>query len=247
MLFSGDDVHKKLGMLSGGESARLIFAQLMTQQPNVLLLDEPTNHLDLEAIEALVQALEQYDGTLLLVSHDRWFVSHIATRIVELTSDGRRDFPGTYEEYLAACGDDHLDSEAVALRARQQRPRAPADSNRLERKRQERRLKARLKALPQKRDAVVQAIEAAEARKGEIAALYCQPEFFREASTEQLASLKREEAELEIRLESLMAEWEALETELEASQPSSQSIDRHAAQSMTGKTPGRGFSRGKGE
>ena len=217
VLFSGDDVHKTLGVLSGGESARLIFAQLATQQPNVLLLDEPTNHLDLEAIDALVQVLERYEGTLLFVSHDRWFVSRIATRILELTNDGRHDFPGTYEEYLAACGDDHLDSEAVALRFRQQRSRASADAERLRRKREQRREQARLKALPQQRDNVVQAMEAAEARKAEITAQYCQPDFFRDASAEQLASLKREEAELETRLASLMAEWEVLETELDAS------------------------------
>jgi ATPase subunit of ABC transporter with duplicated ATPase domains len=84
----------------------------------VLLLDEPTNHLDLEGIEALADGLERYDGTLLFVSHDRWFVSRLATRIVELTERGLTDFGGTYEEYLVHCGDDHLDARHVVEQAR---------------------------------------------------------------------------------------------------------------------------------
>ena len=100
MLFSGDEVEKKLASLSGGEAARLIFARLSVEQPNVLVLDEPTNHLDLEAIEALVAGLEAYDGTLIFVSHDRWFVSQLATRVFEITERGINDFPGTYDEYL---------------------------------------------------------------------------------------------------------------------------------------------------
>ena len=115
-------------LLSGGESARLIFALLAVQKPNVLVLDEPTNHLDLEAISALVEALKHYPGTVLFVSHDRWFVSELATRIVEITPEGPRDFPGTYAEYLAKCGDDHLDADAVALRARAERADKKADA-----------------------------------------------------------------------------------------------------------------------
>jgi ATPase subunit of ABC transporter with duplicated ATPase domains len=108
VLFSGDDVEKRLEALSGGEAARLVFCRLALERPNVLVLDEPTNHLDLESIEALVDALQGYDGTLVFVSHDRWFVSHLATRIVEIRADGIRDYQGTWDEYLARCGDDHL-------------------------------------------------------------------------------------------------------------------------------------------
>src|SRR5690554_1047571 len=118
MLFSGEEGEKKLSALSGGEAARLVFSRLMLERPNVLVLDEPTNHLDLESIEALVQGLKAYDGTLILVSHDRWFVRELATRIVEITPQGIRDFPGTYDEYVHACGDDHLDADAVVLKAR---------------------------------------------------------------------------------------------------------------------------------
>ena len=118
VLFKKDEVEKKVANLSGGEAARLIFAKLAVTHPNVLVLDEPTNHLDLEGIEALAQGLTKYSGTVVFVSHDRWFVSRLATRILELRLDGIEDFVGSYEEYLAACGDDHLDVDAAILRAR---------------------------------------------------------------------------------------------------------------------------------
>ncbi len=120
MLFSGDDVEKPISTLSGGEAARLVFARLGIAEPNVLVLDEPTNHLDLESIEALVEGLKKYEGTLILVSHDRWFVSQLATRIVEIKPDKILDFQGTYEEYVHFCGDDHLDADRVVLKARKE-------------------------------------------------------------------------------------------------------------------------------
>ena len=120
MLFSGDEGEKRLAALSGGEAARLVFSRLALEQPNVLVLDEPTNHLDLESIEALVAALQTYEGTLILVSHDRWFVSQLATRVVEVSRAGIRDFLGTYPEYVHACGDDHLDADEVVLKAKRE-------------------------------------------------------------------------------------------------------------------------------
>ena len=121
LLFSRDEVDKKIESLSGGEATRLIFSRLTVQKPNVLVLDEPTNHLDLEAIEALVDALEEYEGTLIFVSHDRWFVSRLATRIVEVRKDGLNDFVGSYQEYLERAGDDHLDAEEVRRQAKPKR------------------------------------------------------------------------------------------------------------------------------
>jgi ATPase subunit of ABC transporter with duplicated ATPase domains len=102
LLFSADDIKKSVHVLSGGEKGRMLFGKLMMQQPNILVLDEPTNHMDMESIESLNMALESYEGTLLFVSHDREFVSTIATRIIELTQEGYTDFAGTYDEYLAS-------------------------------------------------------------------------------------------------------------------------------------------------
>jgi len=101
MLFSGEDATKRTENLSGGEAARIIFCRLMLQKPNMLLLDEPTNHLDLEAINALNAALQKYDGTVLLVSHDHDLVDEVATRIWHFDREGIEDFKGPYAEFVS--------------------------------------------------------------------------------------------------------------------------------------------------
>lgn len=101
LLFSGNEVYKKVNVISGGEQGRMLFGKLMLLRPNVMLLDEPTNHLDMESIESLNSGLEKYNGTLFFISHDREFVSSLATRILDIRPDGRIiDYRGTYEEYL---------------------------------------------------------------------------------------------------------------------------------------------------
>ena len=102
LLFSQNDIGKSVKVISGGEQGRMLFGKLMMQKPNVLLMDEPTNHLDMESIESVNLALEHYKGTLFFVSHDREFVSSIATRILEITPQGINDFKGTYDEFLKA-------------------------------------------------------------------------------------------------------------------------------------------------
>lgn len=105
LLFGGDTVKKSVKVLSGGEKGRMIFGRMMLSRTNVMLMDEPTNHLDMESIEALNGALDRYDGTLVFVSHDREFVSSVATRIFDVKGDGRVvDYRGTYDEYLASQG-----------------------------------------------------------------------------------------------------------------------------------------------
>jgi ATPase subunit of ABC transporter with duplicated ATPase domains len=105
LLFSGDDAKKPVNVISGGEQGRMLFGRLMLLRNNVLLMDEPTNHLDMESIESLNTALEKFAGTLLFVSHDREFVSSLATRIIDIRTDGTIiDYRGTYEEYLSSQG-----------------------------------------------------------------------------------------------------------------------------------------------
>ncbi|MCE2594815.1 ABC-F family ATPase [Motilimonas cestriensis] len=104
MLFSQDDIKKSVKVLSGGEQGRMLFGKLIMQKPNILLMDEPTNHMDMETIEALNLALENYPGTLMFVSHDREFVSSLATRIIEITPTGIVDFHGSYDDYLRSQG-----------------------------------------------------------------------------------------------------------------------------------------------
>jgi ATPase subunit of ABC transporter with duplicated ATPase domains len=111
LLFSGDDQKKSLKVISGGEGQRMLIGKLILQMPNVLLLDEPTNHLDMESIESLNTALDKYTGTLIFVSHDREFVSSLATRIIELRPGKKpgdpatvADFQGNYEDFLESAG-----------------------------------------------------------------------------------------------------------------------------------------------
>jgi ATPase subunit of ABC transporter with duplicated ATPase domains len=225
VLFSGPDVDKRVALLSGGEAARLIFALLAVEKPNVLVLDEPTNHLDLEAINALCEALKDYAGTVIFVSHDRWFVSALATRVVEITPEGPRDFPGTYTEYLAKLGDDHVDSDAVASRARAER----AETKRAEKQADaaanatppgeswadQKKRRNRAAQLPKLRDKVLAEISAAEARKVEIEAIYADPGFFQRASRDEIDALVKEQESLGPKIDGLVAEWEGLEREME--------------------------------
>ncbi|MDK4737298.1 ABC-F family ATP-binding cassette domain-containing protein [Rhizobium sp. CNPSo 3464] len=110
--FSGDDVEKKCRVLSGGEKARLVMAMMLFDPPNFLVLDEPTNHLDLDTKEMLIQALSQYEGTMLFVSHDRHFLAALSNRVLELTPEGIHQYGGGYTEYVARTG-----HEAPGLRS----------------------------------------------------------------------------------------------------------------------------------
>lgn len=216
VLFSGDEAKKKLAALSGGEATRLVFCRLAIQKPNVLLLDEPTNHLDLESIEALVAGLRNYDGTLIFVSHDRWFVSELATRIVEIKPAEILDYQGTYEEYVHYCGDDHLDADTVVLKARREKRQSkkaaretgvgqgglkPASKNQVR--------KARAH-----RDAIVTKIEVAEARIDEINEIFCDPTYSGKTAPETLRTLEGEQEALKADVEQLSVEWEKAEEEL---------------------------------
>jgi len=104
LLFSQDELKKSVKIISGGEQGRMLFGKLMLQRPNVMVMDEPTNHLDMESIESLNAALENYPGTVIFVSHDREFVSSLATRIIELSPQGVANFNGSYDDYLHSQG-----------------------------------------------------------------------------------------------------------------------------------------------
>jgi ATPase subunit of ABC transporter with duplicated ATPase domains len=211
MLFSGDETKKRLETLSGGEAARLIFCRLGMESPNVLVLDEPTNHLDLEAIEALVEGLKSYEGTLIFVSHDRWFVGALATRIVEIKPDAIRDYPGTYEEYVHFCGDDHLDADQVILRAkREKKDKAPSKDER-NKPRPRKLSKWKLDA---RQGELLKEVEASEARIGEIDGRFTEPSFYKSVAPGEIRSLEEERARIQNRLESLLEEWEQVEGDL---------------------------------
>ena len=220
MLFTGADGDKKLSALSGGEAARLVFSRLSLDQPNVLVLDEPTNHLDLESIEALVAGLQNYDGTLILVSHDRWFVGQLATRVVEISKSGIRDYRGNYEEYVHASGDDHLDVDNVVMKARRQdrqNKRSSTDNGgSAEANRPKLSAPTGSKGRTEKRlEEITGEIERTESRLAQIDSLFSESGFFERTAPGQVKQLKVERGELEGRLEALMAEWEGLEAAME--------------------------------
>ena len=232
MLFSGDDSKKRLSALSGGEAARLVFTRLSIARPNVLVLDEPTNHLDLESIEALVEGLKAFPGTLILVSHDRWFVSRLATRIVEIKPEEVRDYHGTYEEYVHFCGDDHLDADRVILKAKTEKRKKKergtgkgtrtdgAADTKVERGNGRKAApavgvsKARKKQLLKRQEALTASIEEAEARMAEIDEVFCEPTYYERASPDEVKILEAERTSLQSDVAVLTSEWESAEEEI---------------------------------
>ena len=206
MLFEGNVVHHKISTLSGGEATRLVFARLMLKQENLLLLDEPTNHLDMEAIETLAEALQDYAGTLLFVSHNRYFVSRIATRIIEIKPDGLQDFKGTYTEYLEKQNTDHLDrsqlprqSAGVSETKQQQQVDYEA------RKNQQRRLRSLEKRIPEL-EALCQKLEhRIAANEHQLADAY--------SSGSPVDALLTTQQKLQAELDQAFADWESTEAE----------------------------------
>ena len=242
MLFSGDDSKKRLSALSGGEAARLVFTRLSIARPNVLVLDEPTNHLDLESIEALVEGLKAFPGTLILVSHDRWFVSRLATRIVEIKPEEIRDYHGTYEEYVHFCGDDHLDADRVILKAKTEKRKknkkgtgtgTEAGTQTGAMKRRDRAAtsevergngrrsppavgasKARKKQLLKRQEELTVSIEEAEARVAKIDEVFCEPTYYERTPADEVKALETERSSLQSEVADLTSEWERAEEEI---------------------------------
>ncbi len=240
MLFSGDDVHKRLSALSGGEAARLVFCRLGIIKPNVLVLDEPTNHLDLESIEALVEGLKRFPGTLIIVSHDRWFINQLATRVVEIKPDEIRDYHGTYEEYVHFCGDDHLDADQVVLKAKSakkkekeqeksqggqnapnnQGNKGPQNAPNGHEKTHSRGNRSRKKNNKQQRaeaqqEKLLEQIETAENRLKQIDEIFCRPNYYDETPPAEIKALEAERTDLERDVAYMTAEWERAEQELD--------------------------------
>jgi ATP-binding cassette subfamily F protein 3 len=122
-LFSGDDVFKAIGVLSGGERNRFALARMLLHPPNLLLLDEPTNHLDLRAKDVLLEALQRYAGTIVFVSHDRYFIDNLANRIFEIENGKLTDYPGNYEDYLRQKASAQLGGATVVATAATERTR----------------------------------------------------------------------------------------------------------------------------
>ncbi|MFQ3545511.1 ABC-F type ribosomal protection protein [Halobacillus rhizosphaerae] len=206
-LFSGEDVLKPVSALSGGEKARLSLAKLMMQKANFLVLDEPTNHLDLDSKEVLEAALVDYPGTLLFVSHDRYFINKIATQVVEMQPDATRMFLGDYDYYVEKKREEY-ELEQLEEQERQQAAgpeEEPKAKNSFEQdkaaKREERRKNRRIEEIEEE-------IEQIEAQLEENETLLCDPKVFQDH--ERSMEITESNEALNTQLEALMEEWESL-------------------------------------
>jgi ATP-binding cassette, subfamily F, member 3 len=202
-LFSGEDVEKKVGVLSGGEKARLALARMLIRPANLLLLDEPTNHLDLASREVLEEALDEYEGTLVVISHDRYFINRIATSIAEIGGGVASVFTGDYDTFLER----HVPVEAVALDPDAGSKDGKRESRRAEAEERNRRYREK-KAHEEKLRPVEEEIQRLEARDKEIESLSSDPEVYKDR--DRAKALGRERAEITSRLTTLYERWEAL-------------------------------------
>lgn len=211
-LFVQDDVKKVINDLSGGEKARLQLALLMLQRDNVLILDEPTNHLDIDSKEMLEQALKDFEGTILFVSHDRYFINQLANKVFDLNYDGGQMYLGDYQYYIEKT------EEAAALEAfknerndfskedTSNQNEANENVNTYDSQKQQRREQRKLERLIENCEAKIEAFENEIARIDE---QLTQPDVFN--NPEKVSSLANQKLETEQMLEQVMSEWENLQ------------------------------------
>jgi ATP-binding cassette, subfamily F, member 3 len=218
-LFRGDDIYKKVSVLSGGEKSRLALVKLLLNPPNLLLMDEPTTHLDLASVDALIEALEGYQGTLVFISHDVHFIKRIAKHVVRVEAGQLRHFPGGYEYYLDKTGQAAragLTSSAMAGSAPEVKKQSVPTVDRKEQRRKEaaeRQAKSDQKRKIQQR---IQALEAEvtrlEAKEKELAAVLEHPDTYNKPG--EAVKINRELMTIHDRLPAATAEWEAANTQL---------------------------------
>lgn len=204
-LFSGDDVLKIVSTLSGGEKARLALAKLMMEKANFLILDEPTNHLDLDSKEILENALVDYPGTILFVSHDRYFINRIATKVLELNTNGATEYLGDYDYYV------EKKLEQAELKALEQE-NAPSKKESLPQEKNNYQLEKEAKRLERQRqrriEEIEKQIEELEQLISEKEQLLCEPEIYQDH--EKVLEITTESNEAKAKLELLVEEWTEL-------------------------------------
>jgi ATP-binding cassette subfamily F protein 3 len=201
-LFSGDDIDKPVRVLSGGERSRLAMAKMLVSPFNLLCLDEPTNHLDVQSRDVLEDALTEYDGAMVLITHDRHLIRSVATRIVEVVDGVARSFEGDYEYYLSKVSD-----EVAAPAARADKPPSAKSA-----KRKEAAIQAALRQARSRVQASIRRVEAELERTHKemetLGALLADPEFYK--SAEGVAEAVNDYERLQDRVGELEAEWERL-------------------------------------
>ena len=200
-LFTGEEVFKRISTLSGGERGRVALAKLMLKKDNLLLLDEPTNHLDMDSREVLEDALNDYEGTLLTVSHDRYFINRVANRVLEMTPRGAKDYLGNYDDYLEKKRQEEmglLEETAPGM------TRTQMDKE----KRKQRLKNENKKQLLQRLKDTEAAIPAAEEAIARLEAQMGDPEIYKDG--QKAAQVAREHEQMQQKLDALYEEWEEL-------------------------------------
>ena len=200
-LFTGDDVYKKIGMLSGGEKGRVSLCKLMLKRDNLLLLDEPTNHLDMDSREVLEGALEDFDGTILAVSHDRYFINRVANRVIEMRPDGVKEYLGNYDDYLEKKRREEAGMEDALAGGM---TKTQLDKQR----RKERLMRESKKALEKQLEAAEKRIADAEDEIANLEARMADPALYQ--NPEEARQVAQRHAELQAGMDALYEDWEEL-------------------------------------
>jgi ATP-binding cassette, subfamily F, member 3 len=213
-LFSGDAVDKRISVLSGGEKARVALAKTLVRPAALLCMDEPTNHLDLVSKEVLEEALQSFTGTIVFISHDRYFVNRIATQVVEIDHGRLTAYLGNYDDYHARTAQLEATPKQTVASARPTRaPAVEPDGDRAKRGRS-RQIERQIKAMRSRLTLVEEQIHALEAQLAEIGLALADPELYRDGARARAISQSRKETEE--RVAWLMKEWEDLSLELSA-------------------------------
>lgn len=208
VLFTGDDASKKTKALSGGELSRLYLAYLMMLKPNVLLLDEPTNHLDLEAIESLTDSINKFEGTVILVSHDRSFVKNTAKRIIEIKNEREiEDYPGSYQEFL------HKKSLQQQVVEKTQKISVTKEGK--ESYEQQKQKKALILKLNKELNLCMEKIAHYEKIIANIENKFCDENFFLTSNRDDITKLEKEKNDAHIMLNECFSKWEQIEKQLQ--------------------------------
>jgi len=200
-LFKGDDVFKMVESLSGGEKGKLSLLKLILSKSNLLLLDEPTNHLDIDSKEVLEEALINYDGTIFAISHDRYFLNRVATKIIELNSNGNQTYLGNYDYYI------EKKKEKISL-AEPEEKEEKTKTQLKEEKRKEREERESLKAIAKNQKRLEAEISELEEKITELEELMCQEEIY--SNEDKSREVHQESEQLKDRLNTLYTEWEEM-------------------------------------
>jgi ATP-binding cassette subfamily F protein 3 len=216
-LFTGDDVFKKIKVLSGGEKSRVALAKVLLSQANFLLLDEPTNHLDMQSVNILIQALQQYEGSYIVVSHDRYFVENIANKIWYIEDHQIKEYPGTYQEYEIWVEERGLQSavsdKAVVSSAPPQKKSNQQPVKNIAKKTTSNEDTQKLKKAKKQVEELEETINLLEAKKAATETKLAEPEVYNDSKA--LADLNKAYADIKQKLDKANDDWETAMMEVE--------------------------------